>query len=157
MESAAVDTEKKTSAFPHHVCAVTADVPVGHHLLPVIGDGGGKKGGQSIYIFGIGLGRILHKVHGGGQVPGAGAAGQQQCFGCIQFFLELRGLLDILGGDGSLAIAIGRSHGGDLFFDHSRGGKDLGGLFQGGAGDPIFLLGIGSLVQKGQNAVLPLK
>ena len=45
----------------------------------------------------------------------------------------------------------------DLLLQNGAGGEGLGGLLHGGAGDPVLLLRVGRLVQKGQDAVLPLK
>ena len=126
-------------------------------LLPVIGDSGGQQSGQLVHVFGIGFWRVLHKIQGGGQLPGAGAAGQEQGLGLVQFLLKLGGLLEFLVGHGGQTVAVDPSHRSDLLLQNGAGGEGLGGLLHGGAGDPVLLLRVGRLVQKGQDAVLPLK
>ncbi len=81
VERPPVCPNQHAGALPHELCAVAAGVPVGHHLLALIGDSGGQKGGQPVNIFGIGFWRMLHEVQGGGHVPGAAAAVQQQGLG----------------------------------------------------------------------------
>ena len=157
VEGSPVGSEEKAGPLPHEVGAVAADVPVGDDLLPVIGDSGGQQSGQLVHVFGIGFWRVLHKIQGGGQLPGAGAAGQEQGLGLVQFLLKLGGLLEFLVGHGGQTVAVDPSHRSDLLLQNGAGGEGLGGLLHGGAGDPVLLLRVGRLVQKGQDAVLPLK
>ena len=156
VEGPPVGAHQHPGALPHQVGAVAADVPVGHHLLPVKGDGGGQDGGEFVGVLGIGLRGILHEGQGGGHIPGAGAGGQQAGLGLVQGGLEGVAAQFVLGGHGGLGIAIAGGAGGHLLVLHGGGRQGLGGLLPGAAGDPLLLPGIGPLVQKGQDPALPL-
>ena len=148
VEGPPVGAHQHPGALPHQVGAVAADVPVGHHLLPVKGDGGGQDGGEFVGVLGIGLRGILHEGQGGGHIPGAGAGGQQAGLGLVQGGLEGVAAQFVLGGHGGLGIAIAGGAGGHLLVLHGGGRQGLGGLLPGAAGDPLLLPGIGPLVKR---------
>ena len=156
VEAAPVGPDEDAGALAHQVGAVAAEVPVGHHLLAVKGDRSGQNGGEFVGVFGVGLWGRLHEGQGGGHIPGAGAAGQKGLLGLVQGGLEGVGPQFVLGGDGRLGIAVGGGNGRHLFLLDGGGRQGLGRLLPGVAGEPFLFLGIGSLVQKGQDPALPL-